>query len=141
VTPPSRHPSGGRYRWRDPDAAVAAAPAWLLRLLEPPKLTPAVGPSRDLPGGGAVTPYGKAALEGLADAMIDAVEGVRNDTLVRVAYRAGRLAAGGEIAPDVARDVLIDAARTIGLGAVEAARTFRSGFLAGMRVPSVRARR
>ena len=36
VAPPSRHPTGARYRWRDPDAPLAAVSRWLLRLLERP---------------------------------------------------------------------------------------------------------
>ena len=141
LAPPSLHPSGTRYRWRDPEIPIASAPSWLLRLLEPSPVTPAVGHRRDLPDGAAATAYGEAALEGLADDMLRAVEGTRNDTLVRVAHRAGRLAAGGELAENVAHDVLVEAALETGLGTMEAARTFRSGFQAGLRVPSVRAGR
>ena len=126
VVPPSRHSSGARYRWRDPDAPVAAAPDWLLELLERPTV-PGVGVRRDPPAIG-LTRYGEAALVGLADAMLTAAEGSRNTTLVGVSYRAGRLSAAGEIAEDVAHDVLITAAERVGLHAVEAERTFRSGF-------------
>jgi hypothetical protein len=102
---------------------------------------PAVGLRADLPDGLQVTAYGRVALEGLAEDMLGAIEGMRNATLVRVAYRAGRLVAAGEIAQDVARCVLIAAARATGLGSVEAERTFCSGFAAGRELPAARASR
>jgi hypothetical protein len=140
IVPPSVHPSGVRYCWCDPDAAVAAAPDWLPRLLQRPDPGP-IGERRALAPGVVGTAYGRAALHGLADDMLAAVEGVRNETLVRIAYRAGRLHAAGELDGDVARDVLIETARRKGLSFMESARTFASGFRAGCERPAVRASR
>ncbi|WP_084080249.1 bifunctional DNA primase/polymerase [Edaphobacter aggregans] len=36
IAPPSLHPSGRRYRWANPDAAVLPTPEWLLHLLASP---------------------------------------------------------------------------------------------------------
>lgn len=140
VAPPSWHPSGAVYRWLDPDAPLAPAPAWLLAALEPPAPPPA-GDARSLPAGASATSYGRAALEGLAADMLAAPEGQRNEVLVRVAYRAGRLVAAGELAEESARAVLVEAARRVGLSLVEADRTYRSGFTAGLELPAARARR
>jgi hypothetical protein len=128
------------YRFRDPDVDVAEAPAWLLAALEPAP-PPAVGEPRRIAPGATATAYGRAALEGLADEMLRAGEGQRNHTLVGVAYRAGRLAAAGELAAEAARAVLVEAARRVGLSPIEAERTFRSGFAAGCDVPAARAPR
>jgi hypothetical protein len=138
VAPPSRHESGRTYRWRDGALAVSEAPGWLVAALAPPP-PPIVGEVGRLAPGERATPYGRAALVGLADDMLRAGEGQRNETLVRVAYRAGRLVAGGEIAEDAARAVLIEAARRVGLSIDEAERTFRSGFAAGLEYPAARA--
>ena len=138
LAPPSRHPNGNPYRWRDPGAPLADAPEWLLCLLASSKIPPAVGVPRDLPNGVEATAYGRAALQGLCANMLAAVEGVRNTTLVGVSYRAGRLSAAGEIEHDAAHDVLVEAAQRVGLGAVEAARTFASGFSAGRRIPAIK---
>jgi hypothetical protein len=140
VAPPSRHPSGRAYRFRDPDVDVVPAPTWLLAALEPPP-PPPVGATRSVPPGENATPYGRAALEGLVDDVLRSAEGTRNDTLVRVSYRAGRLVAAGELTADAARVVLLEAARRVGLSATEADRTFRSGFDAGLELPAVRASR
>lgn len=140
VAPPSLHPSGRTYRWRDTSVPVAEAPGWLLEALEPPPAPP-VGPFREIAADTLVTPYGRVALAALAADMRAAVEGVRNATLVGVSYRAGRLTAAGEIEAGVARDALIDAALSTGLPADEAERTFSSGFSAGRLVPAMRASR
>lgn len=140
VAPPSVHASGHRYRWHDPSVPIAAAPGWLSALLRP--APPAVvGERRGLPPGTVATAYGRAALDGLAADMRAAPAGCRNDHLVRVAYRAGRLSAAGEVDANAAREVLLEAALGAGLGPVEAARTFSSGFRAGHQLPAVRASR
>jgi len=140
VAPPSWHPSGAVYRFVDPEQDVAPAPAWLLAALEPPP-PPVIGDSRPLPAGAAATSYGRAALEGLASDMLRAGEGQRNDVLVRVAYRAGRLSAAGELAEESAHAVLVEAATRAGLASIEAERTFTSGFRAGLELPAARAPR
>jgi len=73
--------------------------------------------------------------------MLEAPEGGRHDTLLRTAYRAGRLHAGGEICADVARGALALAAFRVGLGQGEVARTIRDGFEVGQQYPATRAGR
>ena len=62
IAPPSVHPNGRRYRWRDAFAPIADAPAWLLGLLEPIP-PPPVGERGSLPPGAKATAYGRAALK------------------------------------------------------------------------------
>jgi hypothetical protein len=139
VAPPSLHPSGRRYRWIDPKAPLAAVPEWLPPLLKPPP-PPVTGERRDIPNGVTATVYGRATLVGLATEMLETPEGERNEKLVRLAYRAGRLCAGGELDRDAARDVLLEAALRAGLSYVEASRTITSGLGAGERFPLGRSR-
>ena len=136
VAPPSVHASGHVYRWLDADAPVALLPRWVEEALAPPPPA-AIGELRDLPAGMPYTRYGLVALAGLVDAMEATREGQRNATLNAVAYRAGRLAAAGEIAEPVAFQALIDAALTTGLAPAEAGRTFESGFRAGLARPAL----
>jgi hypothetical protein len=68
--------------------------------------------------------------------MLDAPEGQRNDRLNRLAFRAGQLAAGGQLEVGVALSVLVEAATRTGLPLVEAARTARSGITAGFAYPA-----
>lgn len=140
VAPPSWHESGQVYRWFDAEAPVVAAPAWLLAALAPPP-PPPIGAAHTLPPGERATNYGRAALEGLVADMLSAPDGQRNETLVRVAYRAGRLVAAGEFMGELARAVLVEAACRVGLSQTEAARTFDSGFRAGLELPAVKAPR
>jgi hypothetical protein len=98
-----------RYRWLDARASIAPGPAWLLDSLARPTIEAMIGERRPLPRGLRVTPYGRAALNGLADEMLRTVEGTRNDTLLNVARRAGRLEAAGEIDADLAERVLVGA--------------------------------
>lgn len=139
IAPPSAHPSGARYRWRT-RRPIAAAPEWLLRLLEPPP-PPPVGERRELRPGERLTPYGRAALEGLADHVLASAEGTRNERFHTSARRAGRLFAAGEIDEHIAHDVLCAAARSIGLDDREIEQTWRSGFQFGQQYPAARASR
>jgi hypothetical protein len=132
VAPPSVHPSGRRYRWQEsPATRPAPAPQWLVPLLDAPRVATALGETRPLPPGAWATPYGERALEGLCDEMLAAPEGQRNELLVRLAYRAGRLGVAGELDEGVAEAALVEAGVAAGLSRGEAARTFRSGFDAG----------
>lgn len=137
VAPPSLHPNGGLYRWRQSPATIAQAPEWLLTLLRRPAPPPA-GDRRSLPSGVQATSYGERALEGLAADLLAAAEGTRNATLHAAARRAGRLAAAGELDEHVAYDVIANAARKVGLHAREIAVTWRSGFLFGAQFPASR---
>lgn len=87
---------------------------------------------RNVAGG---TPYGRKALEHEADELRSAPEGTRNDRLNTAAFAVGQLVAGGELDEGEARDTMLDAAAACGLGAGESARTFASGFEAGLREP------
>jgi Bifunctional DNA primase/polymerase, N-terminal len=139
VAVPSIHPSGVRYRWLDPDVPILPAPSWLLELLERGRPDLEVGVRRHLPDGVEATPYGRAALDGLRADMLATQEGWRNDTLNRLGYRAGRLAAAGELDVKLAEGVLVQAAVEVGLPEDEAVRTYRSGAGAGLLLPTVRA--
>jgi hypothetical protein len=74
VAPPSVHPSGAVYEWAVPLDAVplADAPAWLLALLDKPRLTDAK------PGGW------------LTESLAGVSEGQRNDAAIRLAGRFRR---------------------------------------------------
>jgi len=139
VAPPSLHPSGTRYRWLG-RREIAAAPEWLLEMLVPAP-TPPIGDRRTLGPGERLTGYGRVALEGIADEMLAAGEGSRNDTLLAVARRAGRLAAAGELDGHLAQDVIITAALQTGLALDEAEKTFFNGFQFGQQYPTARAER
>lgn len=139
VVPPSVGANGRRYAWRDPFQPIAPAPEWLLDRLRPASSRLAVvGEHRALPPGAQGTGYGKVALRGLEDDLLKAVVGVRNETLRRVACRAGRLAAAGELDGDHARNVLADAAAQAGLDGREIAATWKSAFGFGVKYPSQR---
>jgi hypothetical protein len=140
LAPPSLHPSGTRYRWLN-RRPIADAPEWLLEALElGPPATP-VGERREIRPGERVTPYGRAALEGLADDVLRAVEGTRNATFNAAAWRAGRLEAAGELDEHLAEDVLTQAAATVGLTRAEIELTWTSGFESGRQSPAAKAQR
>jgi hypothetical protein len=101
-----------------------------------PRRRRAPTPPRELGPGEQLTRYGRVALVELVDEVRSAPEGSRNDTLNRKAFRAGQLVAAGQIAEDVARDELVDAAVAAGLGRLEARSTVKSGLAAGMKDPA-----
>lgn len=146
IAPPSAHPSGTRYQWLPglstfAPAPIVAAPEWILEMIAPPPVPPAVGERRSLRPGESLTAYGRAALDGLEDKMLSAVEGTRNETLLECSRRAGRLEAAGEIEAALAENVIIQAALTAGLSQDEIEKTFRSGFEFGRQYPAIKAAR
>ena len=131
VAPPSRHTSGGDYRWvRRPGDDLPVASSALHALIEgsaplPPARRTIAHPDR----------YAQAALTAEADRVARAPVGSRNDTLNRAAFALGRLVGAGLLdAGDVVRE-LDAAARFAGLGRIETRRTIRSGLGAGRRQP------
>jgi hypothetical protein len=131
VAPPSRHASGGEYRWvrRPGDDLPDPAPA-LLALIE--------GPAPALVAQGPIAHpdrYATAALTAAADRVARASEGSRNDTLNRAAFALGRLVGAGLLDIGAVFRELDAAARFAGLGRVETRRTIRSGMTAGRRQP------
>lgn len=131
VAPPSRHASGGEYRWvRRPGDNLPAVPPALRELIEGPAPAPAVHAPIAHPDR-----YATAALTTEADRVARAPVGSRNDTLNRAAFALGRLVGAGLLgAGEVTRE-LDAAARFAGLGRVETRRTIRSGMNAGRRQP------
>ena len=130
VAPPSRHATGGDYRWvRRPGGRLPTGPAALRELIEGPGLPvthrPISFPDR----------YGLAALAAEADRVACAPVGSRNDTLNRAAFALGRLVGAGLVTAGDAVRELETAARRAGLGRRETLGTIRSGMTAGLRIP------
>lgn len=134
ILPPSGHPSGGRYQWRDVAQKPAPAPSWLVDLVTKQKerQTAPERPRGASPGGSA---YGRAALEREAGAVALAHEGTRNDTLNRAAFCLFQLVAAGELDGGEVESVLMEAAQRCGLDHAGAAKTLASGRAAGLREP------
>lgn len=94
VVEPSVHNSGGRYEWVTPlDAPMADLPGWLLDGLTEDDLL--VRPDK-------VTPYGWMALVGECEAIRQAPEGSRHETILNGSRQVGNLVGGGEIDRDIA---------------------------------------
>ena len=123
VAPPSIHATGRRYQVVH-DAPLAEWPEWLTPKTERPVLVAvpeAVG-SR----------YADRAIEGIAADLRAAVEGTRNDTLNRTAFRGGQLVGAGLAAEATVRDALLAASP---LPEEETLRTLNSGLEAGKKKP------
>jgi hypothetical protein len=117
------------------DAVPALAPAWLtghIAEVKKPNRSSEIRVSLDPTAG---TRYGLAALESELGRLAVAPEGTRNDTLVRAAFRAGQLVAGGQLDAHHAHDQLEAVALRIGLGANETEATIESGMTAGAHQP------
>jgi hypothetical protein len=85
---------------------------------------------------GELTRYGRAALAGLLDEMRTAAEHTRNNTLNKLAFRAGQLVGAGQIAEDVAQAELERAAIETGLPAREARATTLRALADGRKQPA-----
>jgi hypothetical protein len=126
---PSRHASGGRYRWIA--APIAELPAWLLELALPPARTPAAAP----PAAKHLDAWARAALTNEVHAVRASADGMRNHTLNRAAFALGQLVGAGHLDEHDVISHLAAAGASAGLGAGEVARTIASGLRAGIAAP------
>jgi len=126
---PSRHASGGRYRWAE--APLAAMPPWLLARCLPP----APAPTRRPEPPAHLDAWARAALDAETATVRAAVEGTRNHTLNRAAFALGQLVGSGALDEADVIEQLGQAAAAAGLGAHEAHATIASGLRAGTAAP------
>lgn len=122
--PPSLHHATKRpYRWITPPWQVAPppAPAWLLRLLEPPAPPPWKYAPID------TSDVARNSLVRASYAVATALPGDRNAALNRRSYQMGRMVAEGLLGSQEVIDALYGAARMAGLDHAEIAATIKSG--------------
>jgi hypothetical protein len=136
LAPPSRHISGGTYRWlRGPDQApLPEVPAALRVRLDPdpptaPRPTHTIGPA----GPGHL--YGRTVLAAELAALGRAAPGRRNRTLNQTAFKVYRYVASGLLDEQDVTAAFTDAALAIGLRAAEIGRTLASARTAGLANP------
>lgn len=129
VAAPSRHPSGRRYRWFDPEQPVSPLPATWLRALQRPRLRQVSSPTLT----GRSSAYGRAALQSELERLLRAREGERNNQLNLGVFRLAQLAAGGELdLGELEREAVL-VAGLAGLSETESRKTIRSALNAGLR--------
>jgi hypothetical protein len=136
LAPPSRHLSGGSYRWVVglDQAPLPEVPAPLRLLLDPDRAIP-TRPARtagpDMPG----HPYGRRVLADELAALGRATPGRRNHTLNRTAFKVYRYVAGGVLTDQDVTLAFTTAALAIGLDRAEISRTLASARTAGLANP------
>jgi hypothetical protein len=136
AAPPSVIPRVGVYRWEQGSTHVAAAPAWLVRLLRKPE-HPTVPPRMvTLPRDAALT-LAQRVLEDRARQVATAPQSRRNSTLNTCAFYLGsNFVAAGLLDSSEVWAVLADAAIAAGLGDRETRATIASGLSAGLADPA-----
>ena len=120
---------------------IAEAPAWLLDLIDPPAASAQpIAPRPPSPPrqSGDGTPYGLAALDAAAIAIMTAPDGAKHDTLNREAYSIGGLVAAGQLAEGPAIAALASALEGLRARCEDfpaAQKTLGAAFRAGMAKP------
>jgi hypothetical protein len=136
LAPPSRHISGGSYRWlRGLDQTpLPEVPTGLRTLLEPqtPPSDRADTPTRRVPVGHL---YGRRVLADELAQLQQAPPRTRNRTLNACAFKVYRYVSGGILDADQVTAAFTDTALAIGLDAAEVRRTLASARAAGLANP------
>jgi Bifunctional DNA primase/polymerase, N-terminal len=136
LAPPSRHISGGSYRWvRSLDqASLPEVPAALRALLDsdPPTTT---RPTRTVGPAAPGHPYGRTVLAAELAALNRATPGHRNRTLNQTAFKVYRYVASGILDDQDVTAAFTEAALAIGPEAAEVSRTLASARTAGLANP------
>ena len=138
VLPPSTHASGNGYSWTRKMWPPAEAPAWLLDLVDPPKVEQ-VRPVRTT----GIRPddatraqqYAFGALEGACARVAATGKGARNDTLNREAYTIAGYVGSGCLEEFKAREDLVNAGVEAGLPEKEARGIVSRALAAGAAKP------
>jgi hypothetical protein len=128
--PPSIHiRTRAPYRWLIPpwECEPPTAPAWLLRLVEPPPEPLHRPPPID------TTDAARKRLYRACGDIAHAGDGTRNQTLNRKAYAMGILIGAGRIGQQEVVEQLFHAAMSAGCDRAEVTGTIKSGILSGMR--------
>jgi Bifunctional DNA primase/polymerase, N-terminal len=136
LAPPSRHISGGTYRWLVglDQAPLAEVPAALRVRLDPDPPTTA-RPAGTVGLDPAGHPYGRRVLAAELAALGRATPGQRNHTLNRTAFKVYRYVAGGVLDEQDVTLAFTTAALAIGLDRAEIGRTLASARTAGLANP------
>jgi Bifunctional DNA primase/polymerase, N-terminal len=128
VPPSTHHRTRRSYRWITPpwELVPPPAPAWLLRLLTPPRESDPPAPRRLAHGDNRGRPYAIGALRRAVEQVATAPGGSRNDTLNKAAHSVARFVTEGLLQPSEIAEALAHAARVAGLDRMETARTLAS---------------
>lgn len=127
VVAPGSTVNGKPYRLsyrREP----AALPAWIRRLIDPPKRPAPAGPPPRFRAPGR---YAEKVLRSELDKVLTAKVGTRNDTLNRVAFTLGTHIARGTLPAAVVERALADVAERLAGDVNKSLDTIRSGLSAG----------
>jgi putative DNA primase/helicase len=140
VAPPSVHANGHVYRWTDERPPALLPPGWVERLARV-RVEPREIEAVHLLGLDTETAYGRRALEGELERLLQACDGERNDVLNRAAFRLAQLVAGNQLPLARVEREAFEVALELGLDASESRDTIKSAVAAGLRFPrSPRAR-
>ena len=138
ISPPSGHKSGGYYETENRKTPKADLPAWLVTVLEKPKVkyrpATSIPPSRP-----ELHPYVQTAIDDEIKELAETRKGARNAALIKAAFALGGWVGGGCIDEGEAERLLVNAANQNGLvqddGEPACRKTIRSGLGSGMKEP------